>query len=64
MRSVRNGELCVARNPGRERTAQMADMAPEGYRHMLCVEAAAIEPPVSLPPGATWSGSQAITISP
>ena len=35
----------VVWNPGRERTAQMADMPPDGYRQMLCVEAAAIEPP-------------------
>jgi glucose-6-phosphate 1-epimerase len=51
----------VVWNPGRERTAQMADMPPEGYRRMLCVEAAAIEPPVMLQPGAAWSGAQCLT---
>lgn len=52
----------VVWNPGRERTAQMADMAPEGYRRMLCVEAAAIEPPVILQPGAAWTGAQSLTV--
>jgi glucose-6-phosphate 1-epimerase len=50
----------VVWNPGRERAAAMPDMDPEGYRYMLCVEAAAIEPPVTLPPGREWKGSQAI----
>lgn len=52
----------VVWNPGRERTAQMADMPPDGYRRMLCVEAAAIEPPVPLQPGGAWSGGQGIAL--
>lgn len=52
----------VVWNPGPERTAQMPDMPPDGFRHMLCVEAAAIEPPVSLPPGAVWAGAQSVRI--
>ena len=51
----------VVWNPGRERTAQMPDMSPDGYRTMLCVEAAAIEPPVALPPGGEWRASQSIS---
>jgi glucose-6-phosphate 1-epimerase len=54
----------VVWNPGRERTAQMADMPAEGYRRMLCVEAAAIEPPVALSPGAEWQGEQSLEINP
>jgi glucose-6-phosphate 1-epimerase len=50
----------VVWNPGRERTARMADMPPEGFRRMLCVEAASIEPPVTLAPGAAWRGTQSI----
>ena len=38
----------------------MPDMDPEGYRRMLCVEAAAIDPPLVLQPGREWKGSQAI----
>jgi len=48
----------VVWNPGAVRTAQMADMPPEGYRRMLCVEAAAVDPPVVLAPGADWTGVQ------
>ena len=53
----------VVWNPGRERTAQMVDMPPDDFRRMLCVEAASIEPPVSLNSGAAWVGSQSIAIS-
>ena len=52
----------VVWNPGRERTARMADMPPEGFRHMLCVEAAAIERPVRLACGAEWTGGQTIGV--
>jgi hypothetical protein len=30
---------------------------------MLCVEAAAVEPAVTLPPGAAWSGAQSLALS-
>jgi glucose-6-phosphate 1-epimerase len=52
----------VVWNPGAERTRQMADMAPDGFVRMLCVEAAAIEPAIMLEPGAAWTGTQAVTI--
>ena len=50
----------VVWNPGQARTATMADMPPDGYRRMLCVEAAAIEHPVALAPSREWTGSQSI----
>ena len=53
----------VVWNPGRELTAQMPDMPPDGYRRMLCVEAACIEPAVTLGAGSAWTGAQAITVS-
>lgn len=66
-RSLRIGQRgfadTVVWNPGRERTASMADMPPEGFRRMLCVEAAAIEPPVRLQPGAHWDGGQTLSVS-
>lgn len=52
----------VVWNPGAERTAAMADMDPEGYRWMLCVEAAAFESPVAVQAGGEWAGSQAIAV--
>ena len=53
----------VVWNPGRDFTATMADMPPDGYRHMLCVEAAAIEPRVMMKPGTQWIGGQSIAIT-
>ena len=41
----------------------MADMAPEGYRRMLCVEAASIDPIVTLAAGSAWTGAQAIAVA-
>ena len=41
--------------------AQLADMEPEGYREMLCVEAAVIGKPVQLEPNETWTGTQQLT---
>jgi glucose-6-phosphate 1-epimerase len=41
--------------------AQIADMEPEGYREMLCVEAAVIGKPVMLEPNATWAGTQQLS---
>lgn len=52
----------VVWNPGRELAATMADMAPEGYRRMLCVEAAAVEPRVVLGAGRKWTGRQSLRI--
>lgn len=48
----------VVWNPGAERAAALADLEAGGHRHMLCVEAAAIGRPPTLPPGAHWRGSQ------
>lgn len=51
-------EDVVVWNPGAEATKQLADMADDDYRKMLCVEAALIDKPMTLAPGETWSGSQ------
>ncbi len=53
----------VVWNPGREATAGMADMEPEGYRNMLCVEAATFASPLTLNPGESWSGAQVLTLA-
>jgi glucose-6-phosphate 1-epimerase len=47
-------------NPGRKRAAGLADMEPDGERAMLCVEAAVVQTPVTLAPGARWEGSQTL----
>ncbi|MDB4913490.1 MAG: Aldose 1-epimerase [Gemmatimonadetes bacterium] len=45
-------------NPGPARAAALADMEAGGDMHMLCVEAAAVQIPVTLDAGQTWTGSQ------
>ncbi len=52
----------VVWNPWREGAAQLADMESEEYRHMLCIESAAVNKPISLAPGASWTGEQLITV--
>jgi glucose-6-phosphate 1-epimerase len=52
----------VVWNPGAERCAGMPDMAPDGWRRMLCVEAAAIEPPVLLGPRQEFHGEQKVVV--
>lgn len=54
----------VVWNPGRARTAQMPDMPPQGFRRMLCVEAAAVDPPVVLAAGGEWTGAQSVEAIP
>jgi len=50
----------VVWNPGMQKAAALPDMAPDGYRRMLCVEAAAIGSPIQLAAGAQWTGAQQI----
>ncbi|MDP3856531.1 MAG: D-hexose-6-phosphate mutarotase [Stagnimonas sp.] len=53
----------VVWNPGPAKAAALADLEqPEGYRRMLCVEAAVIGLPVQLEPGASWQGSQTLQV--
>jgi glucose-6-phosphate 1-epimerase len=49
-------------NPGPEKCASLKDMPPDGWRHMLCVEAARIHAPVTLAPGESWSGRQSLIL--
>lgn len=51
----------VVWNPGAVLSARLADMPDDGYRHMLCVEAAKIDAAVLLAAGAEWQGWQQLT---
>lgn len=51
----------VVWNPGPVLGAQLHDMPADGWRGMLCVEAAAVDHPVCVAPGATWLGWQELT---
>jgi glucose-6-phosphate 1-epimerase len=50
----------VVWNPWVEGCAAMSDMPAEGWRQMLCVEAAIARQPVSLPAGEEWYGRQTL----
>lgn len=47
-------------NPGPQRCAEIGDMPADGWQHMVCVEAGAIEQAVELPAGETWWGRQSL----
>jgi glucose-6-phosphate 1-epimerase len=51
----------VVWNPGRERAAALADLDPGGERHFLCIEAAAVQEPITLGRGRRWTGTQTLT---
>jgi glucose-6-phosphate 1-epimerase len=50
----------VVWNPWEQLTAALPDMPANGFRHMLCVEAAAIGKPIELAAGAEWWGRQSL----
>lgn len=52
----------VVWNPGPELSARLADLPGDGWRHMLCVEAACIDAPVVLAPGARWTAWQELAV--
>ncbi len=52
----------VVWNPGAEKGAALADLPADGYARMLCVEAAQVMQPVTVPAGAQWQGWQRLTL--
>ena len=63
--AIRQSASCtetVVWNPGAQLSAKLADMPDDGYRHMLCVEAARIDEPVQLHGGGQWKGWQELTL--
>ena len=53
----------VVWNPHAAQCSRLADMEPEGWRSMLCVEAARVFDPVTLAPGQSWQGWQQLTLA-
>jgi len=51
----------VVWNPGESGGAGMADLEPDGYARMVCVEAAAVRVPLTVNPGLPWRGTQTLT---
>ncbi|KAH0906682.1 hypothetical protein HID58_038509, partial [Brassica napus] len=46
----------VVWNPWDKKSKTISDLGDEDYKHMLCVEAAAVERPITLKPGEEWKG--------
>ena len=53
----------VVWNPWVERCAQLTDMPPDDWRQMLCIEAAAVDKPVSVAPGEEWYARQTLVVA-
>jgi glucose-6-phosphate 1-epimerase len=49
-------------NPGPVRAARLADLEPDGYRRMVCVEAALVGASATLDPGEAWRGAQLLSV--
>lgn len=54
----------VVWNPWDKKAKAMVDFGDDEYKHMLCVEAAAIEKPITLKPGEEWKGRQELSAVP
>lgn len=52
----------VVWNPGEKKSKSMTDIGDEEYKQMLCVDAAAIERPITLRPGEEWTGRMEISV--
>nr|GEZ11044.1 putative glucose-6-phosphate 1-epimerase [Tanacetum cinerariifolium] len=51
----------VVWNPWDKKAKAMVDFGDDEYMHMLCVEAAAVEKPITLKPGEEWRGRQELS---
>jgi glucose-6-phosphate 1-epimerase len=53
----------VVWNPGESKCAALVDMSPQGFARMLCVEAAQVFEPISIPAGGQWVGWQRMRVA-
>ncbi|KAL0910064.1 hypothetical protein M5K25_020994 [Dendrobium thyrsiflorum] len=63
---IRKGGLpdMVVWNPWEKKSKSMLDLGDDEYKQMLCVDAAAIERPITLKPGEEWTGRLEISAVP
>lgn len=52
----------VVWNPGVEKSAALTDMPPDGWQHMLCVEAGQVYEPICIAAGDFWQGAQRLRV--
>lgn len=65
--TIAQSESCtetVVWNPGPQLAASLPDLPDDGWRQMLCVEAAHIDTPVTLAPGERWEAWQELRVAP
>ena len=53
----------VVWNPAPDLCKRLADMPDDGWRYMLCVEAAQVYAPIVLPSGGSWTGWQRLQVT-
>ena len=53
----------VVWNPAKALCQSLTDMPKDGWRHMLCVEAAQVDEPITVPAGGRWEGWQQLTVT-
>lgn len=54
--------IAVVWNPWDKKSRAIADLGDEEYKHMLCVDAAAIEKQITLKPGEEWTGRVVLSV--
>lgn len=54
----------VVWNPWERKAKAMVDFGDDEYKHMLCVDPAAMEKPITLKPGEEWTGRMEIAVVP
>eukprot|EP00271_Cylindrocystis_brebissonii_P011722 TRINITY_DN29644_c0_g1_i1.p1 TRINITY_DN29644_c0_g1~~TRINITY_DN29644_c0_g1_i1.p1 ORF type:complete len:311 (-),score=58.95 TRINITY_DN29644_c0_g1_i1:356-1288(-) len=52
----------VVWNPWKEKAKSMSDFGDEDFKRMVCVEAAAVENPITLKPGEEWRARQELNV--
>jgi glucose-6-phosphate 1-epimerase len=52
----------VVWNPAQDLCRRLVDMPDDGWRHMLCVEAAQVFEPIQVPPNGHWAGWQQLQV--
>ncbi|KAK6137326.1 hypothetical protein DH2020_028930 [Rehmannia glutinosa] len=53
----------VVWNPWEKKSKAITDFGDDEYKHMLCVDAAAIEKPITLKPGEEWTGRVDLSVT-
>lgn len=54
--------LIVVWNPWEKKSKAIVDFGDEEYKHMLCVDGAAVENPITLKPGEEWTGRLELSV--